>query len=144
MARGHVDVDPSVSLGHREDGHRMFANIFGGLIEGPFFRGKVKNGGSAWMTEDTPEFCEIQVRYIVTTVDNALIEVQSHYFRYGNTEALKEIFHKKNVSKNLYQMHAQTRLQSSHARYRWLNPRLFIGNARRDAIRVTTDFYAML
>jgi hypothetical protein len=42
VARGHVDVDPSVSLGHREDGHRMFSNIFGGLIEGPFLEEKSK------------------------------------------------------------------------------------------------------
>lgn len=144
ISRMRLEIEPSISVGETLEGNRMFSAIGGGYVDGPFFSGEIIRGGTAWITEFTPDFCEVDAQYVVKTKENALIEVQAKHHRFGQGDIVQQAFHQENVSSDLYSMHASVRLSSAHEKFKWLNYRVFLANARRDAVRVTSDIYTLV
>ena len=139
----HVQLDPILEMGPGRAGQRRIIPIVGGEVVGEALKGSILNLGADWQTIFANGTAEIDTRYALETHDGAIIEVVNYGFRHGPPEVLQAIAAGESVSPEDYYMRTHARLETSDARYDWVNRTLFVGKGHRMASAVQIDLFAL-
>ena len=100
-----------MELGQVATGRRRIIDITGGTVEGPGFKGKVRNGGADWQIVRADGFTELDTRYTIETDKGQLIYVQNPGMRHAPPDVMKKLLAGEAVDPALvyFRTHAEVR-----------------------------------
>ena len=142
MTRVVCEVGAVVSLGGpAKHGERRFVPILSGQARGPELSGELLPGGVDWQVQRADGVTEISAHYVIRTADGALVEVQSDGLRHGPPEVMARLARGEAVPAQDYFFRTQVRLTTGHPDWLHLNRVMALAVGRREATRVTLDFW---
>ena len=142
MTRVVCEVGALVSLGGpAKHGERRFVTILGGQARGPELNGELLGGGVDWQVQRADGVTEISAHYVIRTEDGALVEVQSDGLRHGPPEVMARLARGEAVPAQDYFFRTLVRLTTGHPQWLHLNRVMALAVGRREATRVTLDFW---
>lgn len=126
--RMYADLEgPRYNLGKVSDaGIRRIIPITGGTLDGPLLKGELLNVGADWQMVGANGISSIEAKYVIKTIDGALINVSTKGIKYMSPEIVEES-KKGPVHPSKYFFKQYLTLETSDAKYEWVNRSLFIG-----------------
>ena len=141
--RVRVELEPIQSAGVGPWGERRLVPIVGGRFEGPRLRGSVLAGGADWQIVHPDSMITIDTHYGLRTDDGGLIYISTHGVRVASAETAARLQRGDPVAPTEYYFRIVATLETGAPRYFWLNQRIFVAAAVRDASAVVYDLYAV-
>ena len=111
---------------------------------GPDIKGVILPGGADWQIIRHDGVAELDARYVIETVDGALIHVRNWGIRSGSPDAMAAIMRGEPVDPALIYCRTHPVFDTSSETYAWLNRTMFAGDARREPKRVVIRVYRLM
>lgn len=143
VTRVRVELEPIQSAGVGPWGERRLVPIIGGHFEGPRLRGTVLHGGADWQIVHPDSMITVDTHYGLRTEDGALIYISTHGVRVATPETAGRLQRGDPVDPTEYYFRIFATLETGSPQYFWLNQRIFVAAAARDANAVVYDLYAV-
>ncbi len=105
----------------------------GGSFEGERLSGAVLDGGSDWQTVRSDGSTTLNVRLVLKTNDDALIEMTYQGVRHGPPRVIERIEKGEVVDPESYYFRINPLFETSAAKYDWLNRVIAVGIGHRRA-----------
>jgi len=134
-------VAAPTELGQVAQGRRRIIDITGGTVEGPGFKGKVRNGGADWQIVRADGFTELDTRYTIETDKGQLIYVQNPGMRHAPPDVMKKLLAGEAVDPALVYFRTQPKFETAAPELQWLTRALFVGIGERYPAEVVIRFY---
>lgn len=141
--RVHLTVAPPQAMGEGPTGSRVVVGITGGEFAGDRLSGIVLPGGGDWLVYRRDQCAELDARYCLQTTEGELIYVQDRGLRHGPEHVMGRLARGHLVDPSQYYFRTAARLETSSARYAWLNRTVVIGSGMRRPDGVVIDFFAV-
>jgi hypothetical protein len=129
----HLDVRPLLMVGATPGGFRRVGVVPGGSFEGERLSGEVLDGGSDWQTVRSDGSTTLNVRLVLKTKDDALIEMTYQGLRHGPPNVIEKIEKGEVVDPESYYFRINPVFETSAAKYDWLNRVIAVGIGHRRA-----------
>jgi Protein of unknown function (DUF3237) len=136
-----ADVAAPIEIGTSTVGRRRVIPILGGRVVGPRLSGRVLPGANDYQIIRSDGVLELQARYIIETVDGALIYVENTGMREGPTEVLARQAAGEWVDPSLVYFRTVPRFETAAPSYQWLMRRIFLCAGARFPTEVRVAFY---
>lgn len=128
-----LDVRPLLMVGATPGGFRRVGVVPGGSFEGERLSGAVLDGGSDWQTVRSDGSTTLNVRLVLKTQDDALIEMTYQGIRHGPPDVIAQIEQGEVVDPESYYFRINPIFETSAAKYGWLNRVIAVGIGHRRA-----------
>jgi hypothetical protein len=128
-----LDVRPLLMVGATPGGFRRVGVVPGGSFEGERLSGAVLDGGSDWQTVRSDGSTTLNVRLVLKTQDDALIEMTYQGIRHGPPDVIARIEQGEVVDPESYYFRINPIFETSAAKYGWLNRVIAVGIGHRRA-----------
>jgi hypothetical protein len=128
-----LDVRPLLILGATPGGFRRVGVVPGGSFEGDRLSGEVLAGGSDWQVVRPDGATTLDVRLVLQTKDDALIDMTYQGVRHGSPSVVKRIERGQVVDPESYYFRINPLFETSAAKYDWINRVIAIGIGHRRA-----------
>jgi hypothetical protein len=126
-----IDVAPPSIVGKTPSVERRVGEITGGRFEGERLRGSILPGGSDWQSVHTDGAWELNVRFVMETVDGQLIGMTYRGLRHGPREVIDAIARGEEVSPSSYYFRIVPFFETASEKYDWLNRIISVGLGHR-------------
>ncbi|WP_460772658.1 DUF3237 domain-containing protein [Microbacterium sp. GXF7504] len=140
IERFHVEVElgPLEDHGMTRAGHRRVVPITGGTVTGAL-EGEILPGGADWQLVRADGAVEVDGRYTARTRDGALLYLQARGVRSGDPAVLEALLRGEHADPAAYYFRTVLTIETSAPELAWLEHRLFVCAAEReaDAVRYT-------
>lgn len=136
-----AQVSKPIELGITASGARRIIPITSGIAKGDLINGVIGGGFNDYQLIRSDSVAEIQARYVIETEDGALIYVENNGIRHGAPELVEKLKRGEYVDPSLIYFKASPKLESSDARYEWVNRHIFICEGARYPDRVELNFW---
>jgi len=143
LARIALRLASPLDLGPGPMGRRKLVGIAGGTVSGGRLRGEVLPGGSDWQTVREDGSLLIEARYVIRTLDGALITVREAGVRHGPPEILARVAAGEAVDSSAYYFRTTPRFETGDERCAWLNNAVCVGSCMRVGDSVLLDCYVV-
>jgi hypothetical protein len=128
-----LNVRPLLIVGATSGGFRRVGVVPGGSFEGERLSGEVLDGGSDWQTVRSDGSTTLNVRLVLKTNDDALIEMTYQGIRHGPPNIIERIEKGEVVDPASYYFRINPLFETNAAKYRWLNRIIAVGIGHRRA-----------
>ena len=128
-----LDVRPLLMVGATPGGFRRVGVVPGGSFEGERLSGAVLDGGSDWQTVRSDGSTTLNVRLVLKTQDDALLEMTYQGIRHGPPDVIARIEQGEVVDPESYYFRINPIFETSAAKYGWLNRVIAVGIGHRRA-----------
>jgi len=126
-----IDLAPRVNIGPGPFGHRVFFGAAGGSFEGPRLRGEVLPIGDDWALFRPDRAITLDVRLILRTHDDALIQM-TYGGRWitpsGMREEMADPAARHRIDPARYYFRTNPLFETGAERYSWLNDIVCVGS----------------
>jgi hypothetical protein len=129
----HLDVQKLQLVGATPGGIRRVGPIPSGTFEGERLSGVVLDSGSDWQTVRSDGTVTLDVRLVLKTDDDALIEMTYRGLRHGPADVLARLDKGEDVDPASYYFRINPLFETAAAKYDWLNRIVAIGTGLRRA-----------
>lgn len=144
LCDARVDLGPPLDLDQSPRGRRRIIPIIGGSVQGERLAGRILAGGADWQTIFADGSAELDTRYMIETVDGAIIDIRNFGYRHGPADVIAKLAEGEHVDPSQYYMRTTPRFETGDPRYAWLNRSIFIGTGAREASAVVLTLYEVL
>jgi hypothetical protein len=126
-----IDLAPRLNIGRGPFGHRVFYGAAGGSFEGPRLRGEVLPIGSDWALFRPDQAITLDVRLILHTHDDALIQM-TYGGRWitppGMRQELADTAARHRIDPAHYYFRTNPLFETGAEQYSWLNDIVCVGS----------------
>ncbi|HXC40132.1 MAG TPA: DUF3237 domain-containing protein [Burkholderiales bacterium] len=143
LARIALRLAPPLDLGQGPLGRGKLVGIAGGTVSGGRLRGEVLPGGSDWQTVREDGSLLVEARYVIRTLDGALVTVRENGVRHGPPEILARVAAGEAVDPSTYYFRTTPRFETGDERVSWLNNAVCVGSSVRVGDSVLLDCYVV-
>jgi hypothetical protein len=138
-----IELGPPEVIGATPAGFRRVVPIVGGTFEGPYMRGTIA-GGADWQYHRPDGAMVVSARYLLTTDDATLIQIDNAGIRHGPPEVIQRLADGESVDPRHYYFRTRPEFAAPNGRYEWLNTHVFVATAARHAASVQLEVYRIL
>jgi Protein of unknown function (DUF3237) len=138
-----IELGPPAVIGASPAGFRRVVPIVGGTFEGPHMRGTIE-GGADWQYLRTDGAMVVSARYLLTTDDAVLIQIDNNGIRHGPPDVIQRLANGESVDPGRYYFRTRPEFAAPNGRYDWLNTHVFVATAARQAASVQLEVYRIL
>ncbi|MDX6741377.1 DUF3237 domain-containing protein [Actinocorallia sp. A-T 12471] len=126
----HVDLAPTLHIGHGTGERTEFTPITGGKVTGPLLNGAVLPGGGDW-SSTRGTVCELDARYLLQADDGAVIDIanRGYYHEDDPTAPAQQDGPLKTSAPGVYYRTSPV-FRTDAAPHLWLTRMVFVGLAR--------------
>ena len=136
-----AQVAAPIDVGEGPHGRRRVIPILGGTFSGARLSGRVLGGANDYQIIRRDGVLELQARYVIETVEKALIYVENTGLRDGPADLLAAQARGELVDPALIYFRAMPRFETAATEYQWLTRRVFVSSGARFPDRVELRFF---
>ncbi|MDA0369440.1 MAG: DUF3237 domain-containing protein [Proteobacteria bacterium] len=124
-----IEAMPGLEIGKTPGGWRRVDRILSGRFDGPRFSGEIITGTDPVlvMRDDS---ARLDVRMVLRTVDDALVQMTYDGIVAGPRDVMKRIGRREEVDSREYYLRTAVTFETGDTRYEWLNTALAVATGR--------------